>query len=100
MNIKNIFRGPVIWVILALLVLSTAMTRLFMPSVEQIDTSEGLSLINGGKVEQALMVDGDQRVDLTLLSDYEDKGDRVDFYYTEPHRPNIIDAIFDTVLRG
>lgn len=100
MNIKKIFRGPIIWVILALIVLSTAMTRLFMPSVEQIDTSEGLSLINGGKVEQALMVDGDQRVDLTLLSDFEDKGDRVEFYYTEPHGPNIIDAIVDADLKG
>ncbi|HLR56438.1 MAG TPA: ATP-dependent metallopeptidase FtsH/Yme1/Tma family protein, partial [Actinomycetales bacterium] len=93
-------RGPLIWVLLGLILLSTAMSQFFMPSVSTIDTSTGLNLIQGDKVEQVLLVDGEQRVDLTLKEDFEDKGDRVEFFYAEPHGERIIDAIVDADPNG
>src|SRR5690625_1784599 len=100
MNFKRILRGPLIWVLLGLILLSTAMSQFFMPSVSTIDTSTGLNLINSGKVEQVLLVDGEQRVDLTLKKEFEDKGDRVEFFYAEPHGERIIDAIVDADPNG
>src|SRR5690625_945413 len=100
MNFKRILRGPLIWVLLGLILLSTAMSQFFMPSVSTIDTSTGLNLINSGKVEQVLLVDGEQRVDLTLKKEFEDKGDRVEFFYAEPHGERIIDAIVDEIGRA
>src|SRR5690625_5159461 len=100
MNFKRILRGPLIWVLLGLILLSTAMSQFFMPSVSTIDTSTGLNLINSGKVEQVLLVDGEQRVDLTLKKEFVDKGDRVEFFYAEPHGERIIDAIVDADPNG
>ncbi|HLS04149.1 MAG TPA: ATP-dependent zinc metalloprotease FtsH [Actinomycetales bacterium] len=100
MNFKRILRGPLIWVLLGLILLSTAMSQFFMPSVSTIDTSTGLNLIQSDKVEQVLLVDGEQRVDLTLKEEFEDKGDRVEFYYAAPHGERIIEAIVDADPKG
>src|SRR5699024_11723362 len=100
MNFKRILRGPLIWVLLGLILLSTAMSQFFMPSVSTIDTSTGLNLIKGDKVEQVLHVEGEQRVDLTLKEDFEDKGDRVENFYAEPHGERNMDASVDADPNG
>ncbi len=62
-----------------------------------IDTSDGLALLKGGTVEQAQVVDVQQRVDLTLATaftkDGVDYGTRVQFYYVAPQGPAVVDAI-------
>ncbi|HEX5331945.1 MAG TPA: ATP-dependent zinc metalloprotease FtsH [Cellulomonas sp.] len=61
--------------------------------IQRIDTSDGLQLIADGKVEQAKIVDGQQRVDLTLTEDFGDKGRNVQFYYVQPQGLAVVEAI-------
>jgi len=82
MNLKKLFRGPLVWVLIAVLLFMLAFRVLSGPGVQTIDTSDGLALLAGGTVEQAQITDGYQRVDLTLTEDFEDKGSRVQFYYS------------------
>lgn len=100
MNVKRLFRGPFIWVALAVALSLAAFGMLQMPSVQQIDTSVGLELLEDGKVEQALVTEGTQRVDLTLSEAYDpdpdeqgDLGTQVYFFYVTPQGPQVIEAI-------
>lgn len=100
MNVKRLFRGPFIWVALAVALSLAAFGMLQMPSVQQIDTSAGLELLSEGKVEQALVTEGTQRVDLTLTEAYDpdpeaegDLGTQVYFFYVTPQGPSVIEAI-------
>ncbi|ADG73539.1 ATP-dependent metalloprotease FtsH [Cellulomonas flavigena DSM 20109] len=100
MNVKRLFRGPFIWVALAVVLLVAAYGMLQAPPVRQVDTSAGLELLHDGKVEQVLVTEGTQRVDLTLSEAYDpdpdeegDLGKRVYFFYVTPQGPQVIDAI-------
>ncbi|UZN04012.1 ATP-dependent zinc metalloprotease FtsH [Cellulomonas sp. S1-8] len=100
MNVKRLFRGPFIWVALAVALSLAAFGMLQMPSVQQIDTSAGLQLLEDGKVEQALVTEGTQRVDLTLSEAYDpdpdedgDLGTQVYFFYVTPQGLQVVDAI-------
>ncbi|GAA4841849.1 ATP-dependent zinc metalloprotease FtsH [Luteimicrobium xylanilyticum] len=97
MNMKRILSGPIIWVVVALIVLWAAFSVLARPKVERIDTYQGIELLNQDKVESALIVDGDQRVQLDLKSDFEadgkNYGKTVQFYYVEPQGTQVVDAV-------
>jgi len=101
MNIKKILSGPIVWIVVGLAILGIAFMALSGPSVERIDTSTGLELLADGKVEQALVVDGDQRVQLTLKDDYttgtgDDEvnlGKSVEFFYVEPQGEAVVNAV-------
>ncbi len=97
MMLSRITRGPILWIALAVVILLFAASSLFAPSVRRVDTSDGLALLAGGTVEQALIIDGQQRVDLTLTEDFtkdgEDYGTNVQFYYVEPQGPDVVAAV-------
>ncbi|GAB3163656.1 ATP-dependent zinc metalloprotease FtsH [Myceligenerans halotolerans] len=103
MNIKKFLSGPIIWVILALVVLSLALTSLLQPQVSRITTAQGLELLNGDTVTRALVVDGEQRVELELSEDFTAKegeqqedvehGKSVEFFYVEPQGEEIVTAV-------
>lgn len=97
MKKKRLLSGPFLWVVLAILLLAIAASTLFGEKVGKIDTSDGLELLKSGKVEQALIVDGDQRVRLTLSENYKkdekDLGKLVEFYYVQPQGDIIVDAV-------
>ncbi|PJI93940.1 ATP-dependent zinc metalloprotease FtsH [Luteimicrobium subarcticum] len=97
MNMKRILTGPVIWVVVALLVFLAALNVLSRSKVERIDTSVGIELLDQGKAEKALIVDGDQRVQLDLKDDYEQDGKNlgksVQFYYVQPQGEQVVQAV-------
>ncbi|MFF3065381.1 ATP-dependent zinc metalloprotease FtsH [Oerskovia sp. NPDC057915] len=97
MNIKKILSGPIIWIVVGLAILGIAFMALSGPSVHRVDTSTGLELLKDGKVEQALIVDGDQRVQLTLKDDYEvdgkSQGKSVEFFYVAPQGEAVVNAV-------
>lgn len=100
MNVKRLFRGPFIWVALAVALSLAAFSMLQMPTVQQIDTSAGLELLKDKKAEQVLVTEGTQRVDLTLTEAYDpdpkeegDLGKQVYFFYVTPQGPQVVDAI-------
>ncbi|MGC0141379.1 MULTISPECIES: ATP-dependent zinc metalloprotease FtsH [unclassified Pseudactinotalea] len=97
MNVKKLFRGPFIWILIALSMLWLSIRIFSAPGVEEIDTSTGLELLAGDTVEQVQITDGQQRVNLVLSEDYEvdgeSKGTDLEFYYTEPQGEAVIEAI-------
>ena len=93
MDFKRILRGPVVWIIVALMVLLIGTQALSGGGFQKIDTADGLQLLADGKVEQAKIVDREQRVDLTLNEDFGDKGRQVQFFYVSPRGSQVVDAV-------
>ena len=104
MTLKRLTKGPTIWIALAVLILAFAASSFATQSVQRIDTSAGLALLTGDTVEQALITDGQQRVDLTLTKSYvvgeKDYGKNVQFYYVEPQGESVVAAIADADPKG
>ncbi len=101
MNIKKILSGPIVWVVVGLVILALAWGAIATPRTSRIQTHEGLELLRGDTVTHAVMVDGEQRVELTLSEDFtsgqdgEDRnvGRSVEFFYTTPQGETVADAI-------
>ena len=67
MDFKRIFRGPLIWIIVGRRPRrSSACSCSTASNFREITTQEGLALLDGDTVDKAKIVDGEQRVDLTL----------------------------------
>jgi cell division protease FtsH len=101
MNLKRLVRGPILWIVLAVVLLWIGAATLGAPSAKKIDTSVGLSLLaQDDAVQQAKMTDGQQRVDLTLTEDLKqgdtDYGKSVYFIYTEPLGETVAKAMVDS----
>ena len=93
MDFKRIFRGPIIYIVLAIAAVWIGSTLLTGTGFREISTAEGLDLLKGNTVESAKIVDGEQRVDLTLSKADGDNGTKVQFYYVAPRGTEIVDAI-------
>ncbi|MDQ1286767.1 MAG: cell division protease FtsH [Actinomycetota bacterium] len=98
MDLKRLTRGPVIWVIAAVLVVFVGSRVLSPNRFESIDTSEAIALIKQGQVKSATMVEGDQRLELTLTKAYKppksDKPvDRVVTYYVDARGVKFVDLL-------
>ncbi|CAN5349438.1 ATP-dependent zinc metalloprotease FtsH [soil metagenome] len=93
MDIKRIFRGPIIYIILAIAAVWIGSTLLTGSGFKEVTTQEGLSLLKGSTVASAKIVDGEQRVDLTLSTADGTNGKQVQFYYVAPRGPEIVDAV-------
>ena len=67
MNAKRFLRGPLFWILLAVLLVlvgSTLVSGIGGP--ERIDTSQAIADIQADSVEKAVITDGDQGLELTL----------------------------------
>jgi len=101
---KNMFslRRIVLIVVLAALV-GWMISGFFQPKIDRVDTSMGLAMLNAGVVEQAKIVDNDQRVELVLTPDlpkespaeWSEVGPKVQFLYVEPQGEQVVQAISD-----
>jgi cell division protease FtsH len=93
MDFKRIFRGPLIWIIVVAALVIVGVQLLTASNFREITTQEGLALLNGDTVNKVKVVDGEQRVDLTLSDDYEEFGKSVQFYYISQRGDDVIAAI-------
>ncbi|WP_127132029.1 ATP-dependent zinc metalloprotease FtsH [Georgenia sp. SYP-B2076] len=102
MNAKKLLRGPLIWILIMLLLVSMGWSLLGQGSTQRIDTSQGLELLAGDTVKQVEITEGTQRVRMTLSEPYKapdseggtvDKGTSVEFSYVEPQGPGVIQAV-------
>ncbi|GAA2077150.1 ATP-dependent zinc metalloprotease FtsH [Pseudolysinimonas kribbensis] len=94
MDFKRILRGPIIWIALAGLAIVIAYSLITASGFKQITTQQGLDLLNDqGTVKTVKVVDGDQRVDMTLKSSYKDFGTQVQFYYVAPRGLDVVSAV-------
>lgn len=92
MNLKRFFRGPIIYILLALVVVSVGFSLLSGPGFKEISTREGLALLKDDKVASAKIVDAEQRVDLTLTA-AGTKGKQVQFHYASARGSDIVKAV-------
>lgn len=99
---KKIASGPYLWIAVAAVLVWFAVSALTGTKVQRVDTSQGLELLAGTTVEQALVVDGDQRVRLTLTEPYKvgekDFGKNVEFFYVAPQGERVVDAVASAKL--
>ncbi|AZZ49721.1 ATP-dependent zinc metalloprotease FtsH [Rathayibacter rathayi] len=93
MNVKRIFRGPILYVVLAIVAVWIGSSLITMSGFRPVTTQEGLDLLKDGKVDSAKIVDGEQRVDLTLKQADGDNGTQVQFYYVAPRGSEVVDAV-------
>ena len=95
-------RGPFMWVILAIILVSVGFLLLGPGGFQRIDTKQGLELLDQGKVEQVKIVDNDQRVDMVLKEDFSvgdrNLGKRVQFFYVEPRGADVVAAVDKATL--
>jgi len=118
MNVKNIVRGPVLWVVIAVAVVALGAAFFNQgPSVQRIDTSDGLTLLadcahdaKAGTctVDQAKITDPIHRVDLTLTKAFtkkvdgqeQDYGKNVQFFYVTAQGSQVARAIADAQIKN
>ena len=90
---KKLFKGPLIYFILAPLIVLLGWSFLAGGSMKEISTQEGLELITEGKAEQVTIIDGDQRVNVELTKADAEYGKDVFFYYVSQRGDAIVDAV-------
>ncbi len=107
MNVKRILRGPVLWIILIVLI-GFAVLKIGQlgESFERVRTSTAIKLIEQGKVDKIKLVDGDQRMDLTLKEGETYTGEgltkakKVQAFYVTPRGPELLKLVTESVSSG
>lgn len=95
MNVKKLLRGPILYILLALVAVWVGSSLITMSGFKEVSTQQGLEFLEQGKVAEATIVDIEQRVDLTLTNADEKFGEQVQFYYVAPRGAEIIEAVTD-----
>jgi cell division protease FtsH len=99
MDFKRIFRGPIVYIVVAIIAVIVGSSLLTGSGFKEVSVKDGLALLEGNTVESAKIVDGEQRVDLTLTKADGDKGKLVQFYYVAPRGPEVVEAITSADLK-
>ena len=92
MDFKRFLRGPLVYILLAIVVVSVGFSLLTSSGFREITTQQGLELLSSSKVESATIVDAEQRVDLVLDKAGSD-GKQVQFYYATPRGADVVTAV-------
>ncbi|GAA1440679.1 ATP-dependent zinc metalloprotease FtsH [Leifsonia poae] len=93
MNAKKIFRGPILYIVLAIIAVWIGSSLITMSGFKGVSTQKGLELLKDDKVASAKIVDGENRVDLTLLQPDKTLGSQVQFYYVTPRGTDVVEAV-------
>ncbi|WP_400996367.1 ATP-dependent zinc metalloprotease FtsH [Agromyces sp. GXQ0307] len=93
MNMKKLLRGPILYIVLAIIAVWIGSTLITQSGFREVSTQQGLELLNDGKVSAVKIVDVENRVDLTLAEAEEDLGTQVQFYYVTPRGDDVIAAV-------
>ena len=68
MDAKRIFRGPLIWIVLAVFLVMLGWPLIAgISGPKTVDTWQAISSIQGNQVKEATLVDREQRIELTLM---------------------------------
>ena len=93
MDFKRIFKGPILYIVLAIAAVWIGTSLLTSSGFREVTTQQGLQYLAEEKALKATIVDGEQRVDLELKEADGDNGTKVQFFYVEPRGPEVIAAI-------
>jgi len=93
MDFKRIFRGPIVYILIAIVAVVIGSSLLSGTGFKEVSVKHGLELLSNGTVTSAKIVDGEQRVDLSLSKDDGVNGTKVQFYYVAPRGEEVVDAV-------
>ncbi|MFJ2355644.1 ATP-dependent zinc metalloprotease FtsH [Frigoribacterium sp. NPDC087798] len=96
MDFKKLFRGPIIYIVIAVIGIGIGWSLISGAGTTQISTQKGLEAIQADKVKSATIFSNEQRVDLVLKD-----GDKAEqFYYATPRGSEVVDAVTDANLEN
>jgi len=90
---KSLVRGPIPYIGAGVLVVVVGLSLLNLGGYRSISTQEGLGLLQDNRVQEATIIDIEQRVDLELKNSYENQGNLVQFYYVAPRGDEVVAAV-------
>ena len=90
---KGLFKGPFLYIALGAVALIVGFSLLTQGGFREISTAEGFDVIANAEVESVTIIDGQQRVDVTLAEEYEEFGTQVQFYYVSQRGDALIAAV-------
>jgi cell division protease FtsH len=94
MNLKRIFRGPLVWIVLAIAAVAIGASFFASSGTAEVSTTRALQLISAGEVKSATLTDGAQRIDLTLNPGTEVQGaSQVRSYYIAQRGGDVVNAL-------
>ncbi|MBD8704880.1 ATP-dependent zinc metalloprotease FtsH [Frigoribacterium sp. CFBP 13712] len=96
MDFKKLFRGPIIYIVIAVIGIGIGWSVISSGSTTQVSTQKGLASISAGDVKSATIFSNEQRVDLVL----KDSDKQEQFYYATPRGEEVVTAITDADLEN
>jgi cell division protease FtsH len=96
MDFKKLFRGPIIYIVIAVIGIGIGWSVISSSSTTQVSTQKGLASISAGDVKSATIFSNEQRVDLVLKEGDEQQ----QFYYATPRGEEVVTAITDADLEN
>ena len=97
---RKLLRGPLLYLVLAPLIVLIGWSLLSGGSTREISTERGLEMLADGGVKQVEIVDGDQRVNMTLeKADKKAGTDSVYFFYVTPRGEDVVAAVDGAKLK-
>ncbi|WP_244304735.1 ATP-dependent zinc metalloprotease FtsH [Leucobacter viscericola] len=97
---RKLLRGPLLYLILAPIIVLIGWSLLSGGNTREVSTQQGLEMLSEGKAKSAEIVDGDQRVNLTLTkADKKTGTDDVYFYYVFQRGGDVVKAVDDAKLK-
>jgi len=100
MNLKKLLSGPFVWILLAVMVLIIGTQMLGQGGFRQVNTGTGLRFIEHGLAKKVVVLDGEQRVDVTLIKADKKYGQEIQFFYVAPRGPEVVQTIAAAKIQG
>ena len=98
---KRLFRGPWVWIVVAVLAVLLALEFLAPGGgYDEVSTSQMSKYIADGDVKEITFIDGDQTIEATLDSGARDDGDKVMTHYIQGQQETILAAVDEQVAEG
>ncbi len=98
---KRVFRGPWLWIVIAVLGVLLALQFLAPGGgYDEVDTSTMSKYIADGDVKEITFIDGDQTIEATLDSGSREEGDKVMTHYIQGQQETILAAVDKQVAAG
>ena len=101
MDLKRIFRGPLVYIVIAIVVVWVGSSLLTGTGFRSVSTEDGLKYLSDGNVTNAKVVDTDNRVDLTLKDGTGGaNGNQVQFNFVTARGEQVVDAVNQAAQRS
>ncbi|WP_375389092.1 ATP-dependent metallopeptidase FtsH/Yme1/Tma family protein, partial [uncultured Amnibacterium sp.] len=93
MDLKRIFRGPLVYIVIAIVVVWVGSSLLTGTGFRSVTTEQGLKYLSDGDVKTAKIVDTDNRVDLVLKEADAANGTQVQFNFVTARGEDIVQKV-------